>query len=176
MKTRILIAAIFLGVIGLQAQTLPQGWSGGFQLNQYHGDFGMGLHVNSGRFLYNTLSIKLRGNIQFLSHPENGEETWTPYTHLSLGIASWGREISSGVRAYGEGGVLLILPAEKVSNEGPQLGGYGLFGVEVFVGPPATFFFEMGAGSGAVANLLPGKPIYANGFILSTGFRYFFTK
>lgn len=108
----------------------------------------------------------------FYEHIKDLEITWTPYTNFTLGLVGVGGTISDWARFYGEGGLILILPAEGFSSETSELGGYGLFGFEFFMNSHINYYIELGAtGTGARADKLAFNPIYSNGFLVQTGFR-----
>lgn len=143
----------------------------GFQLNQYQNDFGFGLHYNSPVF-WNSFGLRLKYNLMFHEHLKDSITTWTPYSNLSLGLIGFGGMVTPGIRIYGEGGVMLLLPSSSFSSRSVNIGGYGLFGFEFYPYNSFCYFIELGGiGTGAVADRLPYQPIYSNGFSISTGFR-----
>ena len=155
-----------------QENKRPNGFSFGFQLNEFQNDFGIGVNVASPAFLYGKVAVKLRGNLMFHQHPENDETTWTPYSNFTFGLVSGRTEISKAVRLYGEGGVIGLLPSSDFSSEDFEFGGYGLFGFEFFINNNNIYFIEIGGvGTGATADKIPSQPIYSNGLLLSAGFR-----
>lgn len=144
----------------------------GFQLNQFQRDFGFGASITSPLFVHDHLGVRLRGNLMFYEHVENGTTTWSPYANMTLGLIGIGGTIADFIRLYGEGGVVMLMPAESFSGEDFVLGGYGLFGFEFFMDRYINYFIEIGGvGTGAVADKLPSSPIYSNGLLISTGFR-----
>lgn len=105
----------------------------------------------------------------------NNETEWTPYVNFSLGVVSVGGEVGGFMRLYGEGGVLILLPADEFSSESMEFGGYGLFGFEFFMNKKANYYIEIGGvGTGAKADKIVTKPIYSNGLLISAGFRFHF--
>lgn len=73
---------------------------------------------------------------------------------------------------YGEGGILGLFPSSDFSSKKFVFGGYGLFGFEFFMNQMNKYFIELGScGTGAKADKIATKPIYSNGFLISTGFR-----
>lgn len=155
-------------------------FSVGFQLNEFQQDFGLGLQLTSPYFANGHLAFRLRGNWMYLQHlGTEGETTWTGYPNALLGIVSNNLYAGKQMRLYGEGGAGLLLPGGNFSGQEYELAGYGLFGFEFFFAPaghaPGSYFIEAGGiGTGAVADEVAGKPIYSNGFMLSTGFRWYF--
>jgi hypothetical protein len=148
----------------------------GFHLIQNQADYGLGVNVTSPFFARDILAFRLKGNLVWNQHLTNTNiTTWTPYSNLSLGLVAVGGEMGDFVRLYSEGGALALFPSPNFSSESLVLGGYGLFGFEFFMDPASSYFIEIGgAGTGAIADKVPGKPIYSNGLILSVGYRYTF--
>ena len=71
-----------------------------------------------------------------------------------------------------KGGILTILPNSDFSSQSSIFGGYGLFGFEFKPIPKFAYFIELGgAGTGATADKIAGKPIYSNGFLTCVGLR-----
>ena len=175
MKNILFILFFIIGsanIIEAQEESISNGFSAGFHLNQYQNDFGMGLNITSPFFMHNYLAIRLRGNLMFNQHPENNETTWTPYSNVSLGVIGVGGKVGEHIRLYGEGGAIALFPAEEFSTETLEIGGYGLFGFEFYTYPRFNYFIEIGGiGTGAKADKIAGAPIYSNGLLISVGFR-----
>ncbi len=175
MKRLLFFAYLLFGIQSAgQAQENPlnKGIGLGFQLNQYQKDFGFGLNLNSPYFAHDRIALRMRGNLMYYEHLQDGEITWTPYQNVSLGLVGVGGYVADYLKLYGEGGLLALLPSSKFSTESFALGGYGLFGFEFYMQKSFNYFIEIGsAGTGARADKLPGKPIYSNGLTVSTGFR-----
>jgi len=165
-------------IVAIQAQedSFSKKFGLGFQLGQYQKDFGIGFNMTSPYFAQDKISIRVRGNFMWNEHLDNNmETTWTPYSNLSIGIVGVAGEIGKVVRLYGEGGILLLFPSDIFSSENSEFGGYGLFGFEFFMNTHSNYFIEIGGvGTGAVADKVVGKPIYSNGQIINTGFRFQF--
>lgn len=175
-STNILILALLFMSVILLAQE-PQRRNGigiGYQINQYQRDFGLGFNLTSPYFAHKQIAVRLRGNLLFNEHEKNGNETvWTPYSAVSLGVIGQGVPISDRVSIYGEGGALCLFPSGEFSEKNTVFGGYGLFGFEFYMSSFSNYFIEIGGlGSGAVADKIPKKPIYANGLLINAGFRF----
>lgn len=83
-----------------------------------------------------------------------------------------GRSAGDHILLYGEGGIVGIIPSDEFSSEDLVTGGYGLFGFEFHMDKVINYFIEIGGiGAGAIADQITYKPIYSNGFLISTGFR-----
>lgn len=154
----------------------PTGFGIGGHLSQIQRDFGLGLNITSPTFFNDRAAVRVRGGIAYLEHVDgNGEITWTQYSSFQAGLIGFSGSIAGGIRCYGEGGLIMILPNETFSSESSVLGGYGLFGFEFFLSQGLSYFIELGgAGTGANADKVAGNPIYSNGFIIGTGVRYTF--
>jgi len=145
----------------------------GFNLNQFQHDFGLGLNFTSPYFLKNSMAVRLNTNVMWLQHINNktNEQTWSTYSNVKLGLIGVGGNIGNFLRLYGEGGIIAILPNSEFSDIS-SLGGYGVFGFEFFMAKNFNYYIELGGiGSGAIAEKIPTKPIYSNGFSVSVGFR-----
>lgn len=145
----------------------------GFNLNEYHADFGVGVHVISPYFLKSRVAVKLGASQQWLEHTKLTETTWTPYQNFQLGLRSRNSVVDEKLYFYGEGGVIAILPNANFSSKSSEFGGYGLFGFEFKSSPRFGYFLELGGvGTGAIADKVTNKPIYSNGFLANVGFRF----
>lgn len=111
----------------------------------------------------------------FNEHIQNEETTWSPYSNITLGVVANAGKVGEHIRLYVEGGVIFIFPSSEFSSETSEIGGYGLFGFEFFMAQKHAYYIELGGmGTGAVADKVPGKPIYSNGFTISVGYRFHF--
>lgn len=179
MKKIAILFIVFSGVTMsaiAQDQNLSKKMGLGFQLGQYQKDFNLGINITSPYFMHERLAFRVKANYLWNEHLDtNSEMTWTSYSNVSFGVVSMAKEIGGFLRLYGEGGVLFIFPAAEFSSENVNVGGYGLFGFEFFMDPHTNYFIEIGGvGSGAVADKIPGKPIYSNGLLINVGFRFQF--
>ncbi len=176
-KTKRYLISSVIGLcsaVSLHGQDIPlnNGVGFGFQLNQYQKDFGAGLNVTSPYFANEKVAVRLRGNVLFHEHPKDEEMTWTPYANGSIGFIGTVGYVGN-IRLYGEGGLIGLFPSDKFSSERTHFGGYGLFGFEFFFRSSGNYFIEIGGvGTGAKADKLPGNPIFSNGLIIGTGFRF----
>lgn len=169
-KKQVLIIISCLAFVTINAQSTNQsGVDVGFQLNNYAGDFGLGINVSSPYLFGEGVRLKARVNAMFLEYIENGETTWEPYLNVTVGSFTSAR-ISDAVGLYGEGGLIVVFPSDQFSSTSSHFGGYGLFGFEFYFSDSFTYFIEAGGiGVGAVANKVENKPIYSNGFLTSVG-------
>lgn len=169
------IIIVFLTTININAQ--EKGFEIGFQLNEYQNDFGIGLQLTSPYIFNENVAVRLRTNMMYFQHIDSKslEYTWTPYTNISLGVFGHRAMIHENIALYGEGGIVGLLPSSNLTSKDLYIGGYGLFGFEFYFIPEFSYFIEAGGmGVDAVADKLPGKPIYSNGFLTSVGFRITF--
>jgi len=177
MKKITIVLVIILGLVGsssAQEQNLNNGFGFGFQLNEYQNDFGLGLNITSPLIANNRLALRLRANLIFNENIQNNETVWTPYSNISLGLVGLAGTINNRIRLYGEGGIIALFPSSDFSTESIKIGGYGVFGFEFFFHKGGNYFIEIGGvGTGAVADKIENKPIYSNGLLISTGFRFY---
>ncbi|HBT16185.1 MAG TPA: hypothetical protein DEB05_04425 [Firmicutes bacterium] len=150
----------------------------GFNLNNFHHDFGFGVNLTTPYFLNNRVAVRFSANSSYFEGiPINKTEyDWMPYTSCQLGLIGASAMVNDLIRLYGEGGVIYIIPNRQFSEKN-VVGGFGHFGFEFFMnsGSPVCYFIEVGSlGTGAKAERLSEKPIYANGFATSVGLRFHF--
>jgi hypothetical protein len=146
----------------------------GFNLHQYQRDFGLGLNFTS-PYSSGGLAGRFEANLQWLEHyPTSADSpTWSSYFNIKAGFVSRNFVVDDKLAVYGEGGVIVLFPSSTFSSHSTQFGGYGVFGFEFrpthFVGQ----YLELGGlGTGAKADKSSGKPVYSNGFMISTGIRF----
>ena len=150
----------------------------GYIMNRYQDDFGLGFHIVSPHFAGGASAIKASYNYQWLSYTNTkGENDWISYKSIRIGAIGTGALIEEQIRLYGEGGVCITLANKSMAaNTDAKVGGYGIFGFEFLFDKRGTgsYFIELGGiGTGVKADKLPGKPMYSNGFMISTGFRFY---
>lgn len=151
-------------------------FSAGFELNEYQGDFAYGVNVTSPFFLEGAGAVRASVTLAHFSRFTDGagENHWLTYPVLKIGFVG-GSVVKGFMRMYGYGGALLVFPNKTFSAESTVVGGFGAFGFEFLSDFGLNYFIELGAtGTGARAEKLPGKPIYANGFMATVGMRYYF--
>jgi hypothetical protein len=175
--SKVLFVVFMLMQIGLIAQVdkVNTGFGIGYQLVQYQSDFGFGVNINSPYFANEHIGLRLKTNLMYNQNVVDGQSQWMTYSNVSLGMIGVAAVINNSIRLYGEGGVLVVFPSSKFSNESFVMGGYGLFGFEFFFSRSGNYFIELGGiGAGTTADKIETKPIYSNGFSISTGFRFSF--
>ena len=156
-------------------------FSVGGDVHRFHDDFGIGIHLTTPYFANQKMAIQVSANISYFAGiPENKTEmTWMPYTTFQVGLIGFSGTVAKSIRLYGKGGIVYITPNSDFSDDN-VIGGYGIFGFEFFMSSndqiiPLSYYIELGSvGTGATAEKIAGKPIYANGFIASVGLRFYF--
>jgi hypothetical protein len=155
------------------------GLSLGGCLSRYQDEFGFGASLTTSYFASRSLAVRVTGSRCYLNAVPQHESAskWTGFWALRAGLVSVTGLAGRACRLYAEGGVALVLPADKLSDD-RAFGGYGLFGFEFFPGDPGTsplsYFVELGGiGLGAQAEKAQGKPSYVNGFLVAGGFRLY---
>lgn len=147
----------------------------GTDLSSFANNFGVGIQVASPRLLDGKLWFQLAGDYTWVQGISGGTTGWFPYGNLRLGVYS-GRFIADGlpIRFYTGGGVVLLVNGGSLNSQSLNWGGFGLIGFEFFLDPRTAPFLELGSmGTGAIANQLQSAPIYANGFTVSWGFKWY---
>lgn len=175
MKKHVFIFIFFILTVGsVHSQTQDSGpFRLGFHLRQLSGDFGLGLNVDLPTPQY-WPTIRLAGTWQWQEIPDGNSFAPASYLTLRAGVASKSFQIQERIRAYGEGGLLAVLPSDELAEDNFELGGYGLFGFEFFVEQygGSSLFLELGASSaGNGLETRPGIPSFGAGFWVGAGFR-----
>ncbi|MGB5654881.1 MAG: hypothetical protein WBM56_13720 [Robiginitalea sp.] len=173
-KTQIIIVFFVIMSGTVHSQTSDSGsFRIGFHLRELAGDFGLGLNLDLPT-PQNWPTIRLAGTWQWQEIPEGTSFDKASYLTLRAGVASKSFQIQERIRAYGEGGLLGVLPSDELSENSFELGGYGLFGFEFFVEQYglSSLFLEVGASSaGNGLETRPGVPSFGTGFWVGAGFR-----
>lgn len=156
----------------VNAQTKSNKLEIGFNVCQYHKDFGLGIHLVSPYFANSKIAFRLGANAQWFEQANGTETTWMPYQNIQLGVKSRNMILEDKIYIYGEGGMLAILANKNISSTRTLFGGYGLFGFEFKPFNRFGYFIELGGvGTNATADKMLSKPIYSNGFLVNVGFR-----
>jgi hypothetical protein len=150
----------------------------GWDISSFSNNYGIGVRLESPNFANGRVRVQFGADFAWVQGVkiESSTTTWAPYTLLRLGVVRINRIGDLPLRFYGGGGAAVILPTNEVSDEGAKWGGYGVTGLELLMpanGRSAWFAELGGMGTGAQADKLANKPIYANGFIIGWGFRYY---
>jgi len=152
----------------------------GLHLNQIRNEPGLGLSMTTPYFFDDKLALRFAGTLSVLyGIPlSNTSEEPLPYVNLRLGAVYKTGALAKAIRLYVHSGVIYISPDNEISDD-ERIGGYLDFGFEFFMSSGAqtrvSFCLESGfLASPAVAEKLPGQPVYALGVDLSVGIRYYF--
>ena len=185
-----LLLAVILAFLSISTITLSQEigdtgkssthpgskFSFGFELDDFFNDFGLGLAITSPHYINGALAFRIRVNHSWYHglEEDSTESTWIGYQSIRIGSVGASYTADGYIRLYGEGGLVVLLAADNLSDD-PKVGGYGLFGFEIFFQQKdMSYFFELGSlGTGASADQQPTKPIYANGFLTTVGLRLY---
>jgi len=182
--TRLLLVAAITVVAARNAaadgDTTRAGWAVGYTLHRFQDDFATGGAITSPLFAGHRLRLTLGGGAAWSPHAvtDDGDQDWASYGQLRLVLEGGARAEGSPVRLYGFGGPLLLLLPSRISDERAHVGGIGGFGFEYYFmqaghDGPVSYFTELGGiGTGARADNLPGRPLLANGFSVTVGFRW----
>ena len=149
----------------------------GWNINSLSNNYGLGMTIQSPRF-WKRAQIRLSGIYAWANGIPTGtaKYAWKPFGLVRLGLFSGSFLPNSSIRGYGGGGIAMLIPSDEVSSQGNVFGGYGLIGLEFFgrEGMNGPMFIEVGGmGAGARADKFENEPLYANGFTVAWGFRYF---
>lgn len=155
--------------------------SAGFKLMNSGGDFAFGAELTSPFFFHKHVTVRANVTQQYYSNTDQtlGTNLWTPYTTAKLGVVGVGGTPVPFLRMYGEGGFTTTFANSDISTTEMSTGAYGWFGFEFFMSSEETesfsYYIELGGiYSNIRAEKLPNRPIYNNGFVAGTGFRFYF--
>jgi hypothetical protein len=160
--------------IGAEEEKRPSpssGFASGFFLQKHQNDFGFGGQIVTPTFARDRLAIAATGSYNYVPGSQ-----WAGYGAASLSLLAGLTAPSETHRLYGISGVVLLIPSEEVSAEDVVIGAIGGFGFEFFFSEDhaGAYYLEFGGiGTAAVADALPGSPVYANGFVSRVGIRYY---
>lgn len=154
------------------------GMAVGWDISSFANNYAIGVRLDSPRFAGGRVHVQFAADLAWVQgvKTETSTTAWAPYTLLRFGVVRTRRIRDLPLRFYGGGGAALILPTDDVSDNGTEWGGYGLTGLELFMpgnGRTAWFVELGGMGTGAKAHNMANAPIYANGFLIGWGFRYY---
>lgn len=157
------------------------GFNLGMTLHRFQDDFGAGLLLGTPTFANDTVRITAGGGIAWYPYAigESGSQAWLPYYHARLVTEGGIRLQSAPIRLYGFGGFVAVFTPSRLSGDVVHPGGIGGFGFEFYMPTdgrdgPVSYHVELGGiGTGVSADNLPGKPILANGFLATVGFRFY---
>jgi hypothetical protein len=145
----------------------------GISMNQSVLDYGMGINLTS-PLIAHSFQFRLSANIQGLQGvPANTDRTRVlGYQNIRLGVIGKPKYVSDRIIIYGEGGPGVLINNSKVTSKKMNLLGYGVIGGEYLLREKLWMFLEGGGiGSGAEADKLIGKPMYATGLFFGMGLR-----
>jgi hypothetical protein len=150
--------------------------------SQLPNDFKFGICVNSPYLLDNWAALRLELDYGLIRGvPTNtiySNETGANYTLFKAGIVLVASQKANILRPYIETGLIGVIPSSAFTDEKFAWGSYGLFGMDLMLSPGDlfAFFFEFGAAGlifGGDTSKFVGKPVYANGIIITLGLRYY---
>ena len=141
-------------------------------------DVGIGLDATSRPFLGRSLSLRVRGGVNWLESYKS--QTGDDITYPSFAAAiHYQIPFADRVRFYIETGPFVLLPSAKFSDRTSVTGLYLTSGAELFArckpGLMLSYFFGGGlAICDAKAEKLENQPEYGSGFIFTNGLRFYF--
>jgi hypothetical protein len=153
-----------------------QGFSFGIELNSFAQDFGFGGRITSPN-LAHFIRLSAGGGVAWFPNAlpigPNPQDTWDAYYYGRLTIELTGPQLGP-VRTYAFAGAILLGVPKELSSTEIDIGGIGGFGFEFLISRLSSYYVELGAlGTGAQADQLVDSPIFANGFLISVGSRFY---
>lgn len=153
----------------------------GLNISEIRNQPGAGLSISTPYFLNDKVAFRFSGMLYWIfSIPlSSASERPLHYTNLRFGAVYVAGTVAESIRLCLVGGGTYTLPGSNISDD-KNIGGYLGFGVEYFTGKLThsrlSFLFEsIIILAPAIAEKLPGQPIYANGIDLSAGIKYYFS-
>ena len=152
----------------------------GIQMSSFGQDFGWGLHLTSPYFAKERLAVRLSAQYQYYEHVDTSKNTvWSPYWAFDLGLVSASAVLLDFLRLYSHTGAIVALPNAQFSSKVVAFGAFSKLGIELMFSSNqkawGSYFIEGGwVGIFSAADKLPNAPIYGNGFLASTGVRFYF--
>jgi hypothetical protein len=149
----------------------------GWTVSDFSGNYGLGVEAQTPAFFNGGSFVRVSAAYAWVPAVPDGEldERWLPLGLIRLGYFGVNWVEGAAVRGYGGGGLALALLSDRISSSSSKLGGYGLVGVELFLGGKVSaMYLELGGmGFSMRADRLPGNPNVLNGFLAGWGFRYY---
>jgi hypothetical protein len=145
----------------------------GIGMNQAVSDYGMGINLTS-PLIARSVQFRLSANIQGLQGVPAGADRARlfGYENIRLGVIGKPKYVADRVIIYGEGGPGVLINNARVTTKKMNLLGYGVIGGEYLLRGKLWMYLEGGGiGSGAEADKLVGKPMYATGLFFGMGLR-----
>ena len=179
------ILLLFFSISLAQNETEPNekksNISLGLQMSSFGGDFGWGIHLTSPYFAKERLAVRVSAQYHYYEHIDTAtsNNTWSPYWVFDLGFVSASTTIKDFIRLYSHNGAVFALPNQNFSDKPIAFGAFSKLGIELMFNAEkkawGSYYIEGGwIGIFSVADKLPTKPIYGNGFVVSTGVRWYF--
>ena len=157
------------------------GFAVGMTVQRLQDDFGVGGLIASPAFFNGLARLSAVGGVAWYPYGRtlSGDQDWIPFGHMRIVVESGPHVGQAPLRLYGFGGEILAFQPRRLSDDRVSVGGVGGFGFEFF-GPavngsaPMSYFIEIGgAGSGARATNLAGRPTLLNGLLIQAGVRFY---
>ena len=141
-------------------------------------DSGIGLEATSRPYIGRSLSLRLRGGLNWLESYKSQTGENVTYPSFAAAIV-YQIPFAERVRFYFETGPFVLLPSVKFSDRSSVTGFYLTTGAELFArckpGLMLSYFFGGGlAVCDAKAEKLESQPEYGDGFIFTNGLRFYF--
>ena len=141
----------------------------------------MGTPSNHSFFAKERVAVRLSAQYQYYEHLDTSKmsNTWSPYWAFDVGFVSASATLLDFIRLYSHNGAVFVLPNPAFSEKSIAFGAFSKLGIELMFNAQkkawGSYFIEGGwIGIFSVADRLPNNPIYGNGFLVSTGVRWYF--
>jgi hypothetical protein len=145
---------------------------------EYGYDVGIGAEIGFPQFYASRLSIRLKGNINWLEQYKANFDHWQKYRSINASLIYNFIRVER-CRVFTEAGPIIIVAEKNFSTKRLYNGATASIGVEMFVlnysSLDVCYYASLGAAySGAIADKMESHPKYGNGLVFNNGFRFYF--
>jgi hypothetical protein len=180
MRSSLTIGIILIAlqsVFGQIDSSLYRSWSVSVGGNEYAYDSGLGIELGTRSLVNGRLCFRVKANTVWMESYRAVNDQWARYQLIEV-MAVYQFSPVERARPYVEFGLIEILPSKKFSDVS-SIQGVGIrTGVELFVFTSSDLHVACYFGGGlnhvhAVAEKMESTPDYADGFVFTTGLRFY---
>ncbi len=157
--------------------TLFRSWSFAVAGNEYGYDTGLGVELSSPGLVNGRICLRLKASTVWMESYWALRDRWARFQLVEV-MAVYQFAPVERARPYLEAGLIEVFPSRKFSDVTSRQGVAVRAGVELFVHTSRRMHMVYFFGGGinqvrAVAEKLDNAPTYANGFVFTTGLRFY---
>jgi hypothetical protein len=164
-------------VYGQVDSSLYRSWSVSAGGNEYGYDSGLGIELGTRGLVNGRLCFRVKANTVWMESYRAVNDQWARYQLVEV-MAVYQFSPVERARPYVEFGLIEVFPSKKFSDVS-SIQGVGIrTGVELFVFTSSDLHVACYFGGGinrinAIAEKMESAPDYANGFVFTTGLRFY---